>query len=104
MDTISGTSYAIAHHTSDTLKRSAHETCLTRKKPPPTIAPAIPEPEHDGDDSVFTRGKSQTRLGSKDTFDANAKHSVLMMAHGFRETSTLLIGLRESQIQGERIT
>ena len=101
--TISCTSYASAHHKSDTLQSSAHETCLTTKHPPPTIVPAIPEAANDDDYSAFTRAKSPTGQGSTDTLGRNVKKSVRMMGNEFRETSALTIGVRESQIPDEEI-
>ena len=103
MGTISGTSYARTHRASDS-QQSAHETCLTSKKPPPTIVPAIPAPEHVDDYSAFAREKSPARLGSEDTFGGYIKNSAPLLANEFRATPTLLIGVMESQIPDDKVT
>ena len=103
MVTISGTSYASAYNTFSTCERSEPATCLTNKQPPPTIEHAIPDREVEDGYSVFARENPPTRLGPGDTFGETVKSSVLTLATEFRETSTLLTGLRGSQIPGGKI-
>ena len=103
MVTLSGTSYTSTQPKHDGSQPSEYDQLSVIPISSDQFKQVIPDPENDDESSVFAREKSPTRLGHKDTFGESVKTSVLKLANEFRENSTLLIGLRGSNIPDGKI-
>ena len=100
--TISGPSCSSTQWAHDTDASSAIATSSVRERAPLELEPGIPGTEPDEEYSVYSRERSPTRLGTKDTFGESIKTSVVLLANEFRGTSSLLIGLKGSEIPEEK--
>ena len=102
--TVSGSRCSSTQRTQDTDYGIVPELSASQGRSPCYVNDDISQPEIDEKYSMFSREPSPPRLGAKDTFGASFKKSALLLASEFRETSPLLIGMKDTNIPDDKVS